>query len=282
MSNPNAIVDLGSGSWREIGNDAIRQALVGYLDAVVTTPLLRAVTERSADALGPMPGAHVLDVGCGTGVFLPVLAGLVGKSGRVTGIDHASDFVDAARQRMGELGLVDRGTVMQANALDLPFPDATFDAAHCERVLMHLDDPLAVLREMRRVVRPGGVVVAVESDWAGLRVDHPDREAFDALYRRWLVRIRQPAMGLELPRRMTDAGLVDVRAEPIVFGSHDVGLLKGYGLDLHGAADALAAEGQLDRAHSEAALAWLDEASQAGAFFAYGGMIVARGTVPDL
>ncbi len=274
------IVDSRSDSWQENGDETTRQALVDYLDAVVTTPLLRAAADGAVTALGPMPGARVLDVGCGTGVFLPILAELVGETGRVTGVDHAADFVDTARRRVNELGLGDRVEVFEGNALDLPFPGAAFDAAHCERMLMHLEDPTAALREMRRVVRPGGAVVVVESDWAGLRVDHPDREAFDALYTRWLVRIRQPAMGLELRRRMTEAGLADVQAEPIILGSRDVGVLKGYGLDLNGVADELAAEGKLDRARSAAAIAWLDEGSQAGAFFAYGGMVVARGTVP--
>jgi ubiquinone/menaquinone biosynthesis C-methylase UbiE len=276
----NGIVNSGSSSWQGGGDEATRQTLVDYLDAVAVTPLLRAVAERSMQALGSMPGARVLDVGCGGGVFLPFLAGLVEQSGRVIGLDHAPDFVDTARRRMSELGLDNRVEVMEGDALDLPFPDAAFDAAHCERLLMHLEDPATALREMRRVVRPGGSVVVVETDWAGLRVDHPDREVLDALFQRWLVHVRQPAMGLELRRRLTEAGLIDVQAEPVIAGSNDVRLLYAYGLDLNGAAGLLAEEGKLERSRSEAAIAWLNEASQTGTFFAYGGLILARGTVP--
>jgi ubiquinone/menaquinone biosynthesis C-methylase UbiE len=274
------IVNSGSSSWQESGDEATRRALVDYLDAVAATPLLRAVAEQTVEALGPMPGARVLDVGCGTGVFLPVLAELVGKTGRVVGLDHATDFLDTALRRMNELGLADRVEVTHGDARHLPFAEADFDAAHCERLLMHLDDPTAALHEMRRVVRPGGTVIAAESDWAGLRVDHPDPDAFDALYSRWLRGVQSPSMGLALRRRMSEAGLVGIEATPVVVGLSDAGVLKGYGLDLRAVVDSLAAEGQFDRPRLDAAIGWLDESSQRGAFFAYGGMIVARGTVP--
>jgi SAM-dependent methyltransferase len=105
--------------------------------------------------------------------------------------------------------------LQQGDAYRLPFEAATFDVAHCERVLMHLEDPSSALGEMKRVVRPGGWIVAVEPDWGGIRIDHADRAGMDLLYARAL-HMRQPDIGLTLYRRMHELGLSDIRPVPII------------------------------------------------------------------
>lgn len=145
-----------SADWHATAEGEHISALAGYLDEVATLPLMRRVTEQKLVSLRLEPGQRVLDVGCGNGVFLPLLAAGVGSSGQVDAIDHAAPFVTAAQERVKTAGFADRVTVQAGNAYQLPFADGTFDAAHCERVLMHLDDPTAVLREMRRVVRGVG------------------------------------------------------------------------------------------------------------------------------
>src|SRR5260370_268760 len=69
------------------------------LDQVSTMPLLREAANRSLDLLALSPGKRVLEVGCGSGVFLPLLAEAVGESGSVIGLDRAPEFVEQARQR---------------------------------------------------------------------------------------------------------------------------------------------------------------------------------------
>ena len=73
--------------------------------------------------------------------------------------------------------------VDQGDAYALPYPDQSFDAAHCERVLLHLEDPSTVLREMRRVLRTGGRMVVAEPDWASLIINSPDHEMIGLLVR---------------------------------------------------------------------------------------------------
>lgn len=199
---------------------------------------------------------------------------------RVVGLDHAPTFVAEARARVAAAGLAATVTVEEGDAYHLPFPDASFDAAHCERVLMHLDDPTAALREMRRVVRPGGRVVAVEPDWGGLRIDHPDRAALDLIYVRNVRRIRQPDLGLTLHRRFAQVGLAGCVPEPLTTPITDIATLHVAGLDLLPAVGELVAEGCLDRARAEAALAYLDDASRDGAFYAHLAMFLAAGQVP--
>src|SRR5262245_51957503 len=172
---------IGSDEWSATARGEQIEPLATFLDSQFALPESRQIAERTLALLNLTPGQSVLEVGCGNGVFLPLLAAAVGPDGHVVGIDHSPQFVVAAHERSVAAGFADVVTVQEADAYRLPFADATFDAAHCERVLMHLDDPTAVLREMRRVVKPGGVVVAVEPHWHGLQIDSPDAEAMELL-----------------------------------------------------------------------------------------------------
>lgn len=107
------------------------------------------------------PGEAVLDVACGTGLVAFQAARTVGRHGHVLGIDLSGQMVEAARRRAHAGGLSSiRFARMDAERLDLP--DASFDVALCALGLMYLPDPVLAIREMTRVLRPGGrLVVAV-------------------------------------------------------------------------------------------------------------------------
>lgn len=109
---------------------------------------------------GVAVGDRVLDVGCGPGALTARLVALLGAPA-VTAIDPSESFVRAARERLPgvDIGL---GTVEE-----LPYPDATFDAALAQLVVHHLRDPVAGLTGMARVVRPGGTVAACVWDHSG-------------------------------------------------------------------------------------------------------------------
>ena len=250
-----------------------------YLDAVSASKFVRQTAVNTMRLLALQPGQRVLEVGCGNGVFLSRLAQAVAPFGRVVGIDHAPAFVAEAGHKIVAAGLNAIVSVQQADAYHLPFRDASFDASHCERVLMHLEDPGAVLREMARVVRPGGVVVAAEPDWAGMRIDHADREAFDLAFARAL-QMRQRDMGLTLYRRMGEIGLVERRYLPAWSIIEDFATLEMYGLHLEPAIAALAAERALPRDRLQAILPALNAANTAGRFYAAAAFHVVSGVVP--
>lgn len=134
----------------------------GHHESVLRSHRWRTVENSAAYLVGRLvPGADVLDVGCGPGTITVDIAGRVAP-GRVVGIDASADVIDAARAaavdaRCANLEL----RVDDVCALDLP--DASFDVVHAHQVLQHLTDPVAALREMRRVCRPGGVVAARDS-----------------------------------------------------------------------------------------------------------------------
>lgn len=143
----------------------------GHHPSVVRTHALRTA-EDSAPHLIPhlRPGMSVLDVGCGPGTITSGLASLVDSgngAGRATGIDRSADVIAEARRLAAANGV--RNVAFEAgNVYGLPFEDASFDVAHAHQVLHHLADPVAALREMRRVVRPGGIVSVREADYAAM------------------------------------------------------------------------------------------------------------------
>ena len=109
------------------------------------------------------PGGCVLDVGCGTGSLLGVLTALPGFR-ELHGIDASAIYADAAASRFAGDGRV---AVRQGDAEALPYPDGAFDAALSQLVLQFVADPSMAVREMRRVVRPGGTVAAAVWNSAG-------------------------------------------------------------------------------------------------------------------
>ena len=270
---------FGSDAWRADRSEAEQADLGALLEELAADPFLRRVAARSLSLLALGPGERVLEVGCGTGVFLPALARAVAPDGTVVGVDHAERFLTEARRRVEAAGVGERVALEVADALRLPFPDASFDAAHCERVLMHLDDPDAALREVRRVVRPGGRVVVAEPDSAGVRTDHPaDPEAMALIAARDLAELRQPGIGLELNRRLARAGFGERRIE--VLTEFDPAYHPAVAASDRRAAAALVAEGKLNPARAEAAIRYLEEASERGEYAWVGSFVVALGRVP--
>jgi SAM-dependent methyltransferase len=105
---------------------------------------------------------EVLDVGCGVGHWGMLLASVMREDVRVTGVDREESWVEKATERAKARGLEGRFTYLRAEAQRLPFPDDTFDLVTCQTVLIHLPDPAAGITEMKRVTKPGGLVIVAE------------------------------------------------------------------------------------------------------------------------
>ena len=151
----------------------------GHADAVLQSHRWRTV-ENSAGYLVPhlRPGLVVLDVGCGPGTITVDLARRVAP-GRVLGLDVSADPLEEARALAAREGVAVEFAVGDVYALDLP--DDSVDVVHAHQVLQHLTDPVAALREMARVCRPGGVLAVRDVDYATF-VWFPDDAGLD----RWL------------------------------------------------------------------------------------------------
>ena len=275
---PEASGGIGTDVWQSELRGDERERLSDILRELAEDPFLRLVAARSLALMALAPGQRVLDVGCGTGVLLPALAQAVAPGGTVVGVDYSAAFLEEAGERVGAAGLTERVALEQADAHRLPFPDAAFDGVHSERVLLHLEDPDLALREMRRVVTPGGWVVAADPDYGGFRIDHPDQEAVAVLSELALGVFRNPTIGLELKRRMTAAGLVECRLEAFVETENALHPISRDSLER--AATAAVAAGRLASKRAKAALTYVREADARGEYASYDHMVVAAGRVP--
>lgn len=209
-------------AFRGTDPEEFSEQIVAYLDAVAVRDDVRATHAVADELMAIGPGVRVLDAGCGTGVATTELARAVAPDGEAVGVDLSADCLAAAeRRRTGELPL----RFVRADVTSLPFDDAGFDAVRHERVMQHLADPDAAVREALRVVRPGGRVCAIDTDWPSIAVDVGEEHT--ALAARVLghfltvVRDRDPLITRTLRRRYLRAGMVDVavRVLPWTFTS---------------------------------------------------------------
>jgi arsenite methyltransferase len=161
--------------------------------------------DRVMELLQPVPGERILDIGCGGGAFCRQIAPLVAPGGSVVGIDNAQAAVDVALRLSA---LEDRSllTFMQADGHDLPFADASFDAAVCISVLGFCQDPRQVLAEARRVLRPGGRFLVVNSDEDTRVYNGRDRDLGRRIARAIADRSLDPWLGRRLAPMLTAAG----------------------------------------------------------------------------
>jgi ubiquinone/menaquinone biosynthesis C-methylase UbiE len=105
-----------------------------------------------------LPGDRVLDLGCGSGTHFAWIATIIGPEGRITGQDPDRENLDIAAHRARGQAWEGQVTLQQGELFPLPYEDASFDAVWCAGSLQYVADPIAALREMVRVVRPGGKV----------------------------------------------------------------------------------------------------------------------------
>lgn len=116
------------------------------------------------------PGARCLDVCCGTGDWSFALAEAAGSTGHVTGLDFSGNMLSVAKDRKQAANVGQQLEFIQGNAMELPFPDATFDYVTIGFGLRNVPDYLTVLKEMYRVLKPGGIAVCLETSQPSLPV----------------------------------------------------------------------------------------------------------------
>ncbi len=151
------------------------------MNRVMTAGLDRTWRRRAADRAGLEPGDRVLDLCCGTGDLAIEVAGRVGPSGEVVGADFSEPMLEIAREKEpgeGEAAV----SFVNADALELPFEDYSFDALTIGFGARNLADLDRGLDEMKRVLRPGGRLVILE-------ITQPRRQPLKGFFALWFDRI---------------------------------------------------------------------------------------------
>jgi SAM-dependent methyltransferase len=165
-----------------------KYALATGADAVGRLNVLHKIySPAGREALleaGLTVGMRVADFGCGPGIMTRMLASLVGPSGNVTGIDLHSAQLEQARH-LCAMDSLDNTKFVRADACVTGLPQNRFDLVYCRFLLLHLVDPASCLREMFRVLKPGGILVAEDGDLASAGSVPPTAlDAFAELFTR--------------------------------------------------------------------------------------------------
>jgi SAM-dependent methyltransferase len=182
--------------------------LIEGMEATAQWPAVRQLRAWERAHLDLQPDERLVDVGCGVGDVAIMLASDVAPPGSVIAIDASEAMLNVGRQRAAEAGRSVDFRVGDAQAL--PLDDGSMDVCRCERALQWVPDAEQALAEMVRVLRPGGRLSLIETDWRTLTVDLPDQD-LDALLAAMRA-LRGPAFGLggRLLNLARDADLQDV------------------------------------------------------------------------
>lgn len=164
------------------------------------------------------PGARALDLGCGPGGILDLLAEQVGPTGRVVGLERNPQTAALARRFVRERGLAGV-EIVEADGRTTGLPRASFDLVHARLVLCNVPVAEEILQEMIALTRPGGVVASHEADYLPHRCE-PSHPSWERLLELHEAHARDEGIDLFVGRRTFHwfhaAGLVDVRVRPII------------------------------------------------------------------
>ncbi len=192
------------------------------VERIYTTPDVIEQRQTILRALALQPGERAIDIGSGPGLLACEMAVAVGRGGRICGVDVSENMLALARARRPPAG---SGPIeyQEAGAHTLPYAEESFDVAVCTQVYEYVDDVPAALLELGRVLRPGGRVLVLDTDWDSIVWASSDNERMDRVLAAWEEHLVDPHLPRTLTRLLGDAGLevTDRQIVPLFNAGYD-------------------------------------------------------------
>lgn len=251
------------GGFGAVDADPAAAELVEALDEIASFPAVQRLRGTATALLKPRLGHRLVDVGCGTGEMARLLAGMVGPTGSMIGIESSETMLGEARRRNGNRALPIELRLGDAYELDLD--DASVDGAYCERVFQHLGQPARAMAELVRITKPGGRIVVVDTDWGMHAIHGADVELTARVVTAFAEGASNGWSGRRLPALFADEGIGDpvIVAETVTSTDPRRPLLSPF--TLMGAA--AERSGAIQPGEAERWLAQLADAASHGHFF---------------
>ena len=193
------------------------------IQVVYRTSDVVAQRRTTVEALDPRPGERGVDVGAGPGFLACEVAHRVGDDGWIAAVDPSASMLLAARRRAEEEGVPGRMALLRGDAQGLPLADGRFDFVVSTQVFEYVPDVGGALGEAYRVLRRGGRLVVLDTDWGTLVWHSDDPSRMDRVARAWSGHLVHNHLPRRLPALLRDTGfeVEAVSAVPIVNWRHD-------------------------------------------------------------
>ena len=217
------------------------------IEATYMTPDVVEQRRIVRESLDLQPGEAVLDVGSGPGLLAAEMAEAVGPQGTVHGLEPSESMLAIAARREPAAGSAPV-QFQPGDALAMPFADASFDAVVSTQVYEYVEDVAGALTEVRRVLRPGGRLVVLDTDWGSVVWRCDDAERMRRVLAAWDEHLADPHLPRRLSGLLEEAGftLTERAAVPILNAGYDsdtysaglIGFVSGFVPGRHGLTEA--------------------------------------------
>ena len=250
--------------WTSVDHTVDPAHYINYLDNASTMEFFQAYKRESYTLMNLREGHYALDVGCGAGDDVLAMAQIVGKTGRVVGIDNSATMIAEAKIRAEEVDAQVEFRLEDAHKLE--FADNTFNGCRADRVFQHLKEPEQALSEMIRVARRGAWIVISEPDWETLVVDMPNKPLTRKILNHFCDETQSGWIGRELFRLFTSTGLLNISIIPRTVVLTDYAIANEL-FSFKVTAEKVQKAGHITESESVEWCEYLTNASEAGRFF---------------